>query len=455
MHALARLYPSIAADAARFPREQTEREFLKVFGERIATFGGRAQADGTISAESIGGQAILKSIKDETEKQLFGRNARFVDVYLMGKYLSTFMNGRSDDSGFDLFLDLTEVEVALTGSDEVGRTFAAPRFGQDLTNIARFLKGTSAQAVTMDPNIRTQKVNQLASSGTITFKDEGIPVCALPGVVQEGDAALDEAAKTAVLGRLIDLDEAIATAENTVANERLLNFAPEKSLLERLWSGETLGLLAGNQCVFDVFCARLQFIKSVPTLAPGRIERPLPMQIALKTIETLTRTLSNTPLETKSVGRSPLSYTFANLNFLGQTYTPTVRLDVRWVPVFQEYDPRKSFNTESFDQLVRNYTSLLQGGLNRSTTSVVQTDRSALSQVMSDVASREKTEQEKARYKDLLMMRTTVYWNYQYLKVVGDRFSQLSAQISAMDKLFLTLQTEAQRLSKAKPIYSK
>lgn len=452
---LASLYGRIWTDVVSFPRDQTQREFQRKYGVPAPTFGSAIMEDFTLSPRSGARQAVDKRLMEIDEERLFARNLRFIQPYVIGKYLSVFMNGDAADSAFDLFLDIDAVHSLLAVEGVAYQDFLPPRFSAGLTNVARYLKGTVAQATQIDPNLRRVRAQELLAANTVTFREEGIPVCTLPGVVQEGDIqGLDEATKQAIAGRLVDLEEANTSASAALRGDQLLNRPAEKSLFERFLSGERVALPNLSGC-FDTYCARLDFILTPPRPAPGRLVRPLPITVSLRSMEDQARTLANTPLETKYVGRSMFSYSFFQLDFNSQIYNVGTQIEIRFVPIFQPYDRGKSFDAQAFDHLMRTYTFLQQGSLVRTETGVVGADRTATNQVLSDASSREKTAEAMRMHKFTMLSRTILYWNQSYLKIVGDRLGQLQLQVAAGGKLFGELSKEMARLEKAKTVYSR
>lgn len=454
VYPLATLYERVVGDAVNFPRDQTSLEFQRQFNEMAPSFGSALSGEqDTLSQGSAAGQALQRLQKEQAEKAMFSRNLRFIDVYLIGKYLSVFMNGDAGDSAFDLFVDADDVQQALTGAPADTVDYLPPRFSQGITNVARYLKGTTAQAIQADPNIRNQRIDQLAASGTISFQEDGIPVCSVPGVVQGGPATdLDDATKKAILGRLVDLEDATKSVGQTIDNTQLLNRQEDKDIISRLLAGENIP--NWNGCL-DAFCLRVDFINSVPQLAPPPITRPLPLIVALQSIQETARKLSNTPLETKYVGRSMASFSFFSLDFNSATYNAAMNFELRFVPIFQAYDSRKAFNMDSFDQLVTNYTSLLTGDLDRAVSTAINPDRLPGSQVLEDSARQAYIDAQKKQHKATMILRTIIYWNQSYLKVVGDRLQQLSLQTYAMQHLIEAVEAEMYRLNQSKVVYSK
>ncbi|PIV89987.1 hypothetical protein COW46_03775 [Candidatus Gracilibacteria bacterium CG17_big_fil_post_rev_8_21_14_2_50_48_13] len=452
---LARMYGQIFDDVVTFPKQQTQLEFQRKYGVPAPTFGSALIDDTTLASTTGARQAVDKRLMEIDEEHLFARNLRFIQAYVIGKYLSVFMNGDTSDSSFDLFLDIDTVQKNISVDGASYQNLLPPRFSAGITNIARYLKGSAAQAITMDPNVRNNRINLLEDSKTITFQEEGIPVCTLPGIVQEGDVqGLDAATKKAVLGSIVDLLDAQSESAKTLDNTQLLNRVSEKSFFERFLAGEKVTLPNLSGC-FNTFCARLDFIVTPPTLAAGRLSRPLPLMVSLKSIEANARTLSNTPLETKYVGRSMFSFSFFQLDFNSQIYTIGTNIEVRFVPIFQPYSAEKSFNAQAFDDLMRTYTFMQQGTLIKSDSGIVGADRGALNQLTSDALSREKIQKALDTHKATMVLRTMLYWNQNYLKVVGDRLLQLQLQVGSTSALLTKLQEEFARLNKAKTLYSK
>ena len=450
------LYENILQDAVNFPKQQTATEFERRFKTSSPSFGNALEDANTLAAGSAAGQALNKSIQEQEERTMFGRNMRFLDVYLIGKYLSMFMNGDRGDSSYDVFLDVGDVQESLTGDPGTDGDTLPPRFSVGSTNVGRYLKGAAVTAVEISDADRNDRIKKLIDAGTVQFKENGFPVCSLPGVVQDGSVqGLDTDTKKAILGRLVDLDATKQTADKTQDNKQLLDAQPEDDVFLRFLKGETIQLPNGQAC-FETYCARIDFIKTVPRLAPGRLTRPLPLLVSLEGIQDVTRKLSNTPLETKYVGKSVFSYSFANLDLLGQNYKPSLNIEVRAVPIFQGYDARKSFNTDGFDALVANYASLLSGDLSRTTSTAINPDRLPGSQVITDAARTAYIEAQKAQYKSTMILRTIIYWNATYLKVVGDRTLQLGQQVGQMSSLLTDLASAAHKLNEnAKTIYNR
>lgn len=451
---LAQLYTAMAKDTSMFPREQTTREFERRFGEKAPSFGPGLQSDMTLSEGGGASQALNKSIKEQEEKAMFSRNLRFLDAYILGKYLSVFMNGDTSDSSYDIFLDVGEIQKTLVGDDGQATDIFPPRFSTGITNVGRYLKGSAVQAIQLDPNIRNQRIETLASGGTVKFEETGFPVCTVPGVVQEGKLdAFDETTKKAVLGRLVDLEEATKAATGTLNNTQLLNRQPAKDPVTKFFT-ENADLPNWSDC-WQIICGRVDFIKTVPQLAPGLVGRPLPFYVSLQSIEDLARTLSNTPLETKYVGRSMFSPTFFGLNFLGQDYKATMTFEARFVPIYEAYDSSKVFGLKTFQRLAENYTSMLSGDLNRSINNAVNPDRLPASQVLDDSARQAYIEANKQQYKDQMLLRTQIYWNMTHLKAAGDRLKGLSDQMGAMQKLLKRLNDSAARLQATPTAHNK
>lgn len=455
---LATLYERILEDAVIVPRNQTSLEFERRFGEVAPSFRSAVLPNGRVSEQSSAAQALFRSTMEAEERTLFTRNMAFLDVYLVGKYLALFMNGDAGDSGFDLFVDADAVQRVLSGDPDASYSYLPPRFGQSMTNVGRYLQGSVAQAIQVDPNIRNQRIDTLAASGTVSFPEDSIPVCFVPGVVQEGAVAnLDDATKRAVLGSLVDFEQAKNIAEVSTANQQLLTKKEEENpLLEAIFNNVALP----NQQVcgaefWESFCLRLDFIKSVSPLAGGYVTRPLPILASLESLENVSRKLSNTPLETKYVGRSMFSYSFANLNLLGRNYQPTFMAQLRLEPMFQQYDPRKSFDPYAFDQILQNYTSVMDGALRRISTSAVNPDRLPTNQVLTDAARDQAIAEQKQRYKSTLLMRTQIYWNATYLKVVGDRLLQMQQQVTAFVGHVEDLRSATAEFTKLPVLYSK